>query len=659
LAETFANMRRVGLKLNPEKYVFGVTKGKILGCLISAKRIEAKSDKIRAIREMEEPKTKKDIQKLNGRVAASNRFISRSAERSLPFFKALKGKGAIERVPEQSKAFAKLKDYIEKMTILSPPSPSVPLLLYVAASKAAVSTALVREVETEKGKLQCPVCFVSEALAGSKLLYSELEKIAYVVIMATRKLRHYFEAYKVTVLTDQPLNDLFINKEASSRIAKWATELSKYTIDFGKRSAIKSQVLEDFIVDWTSPSSVTADEELVPVWEIKCDGAWGRKGAGIAAIITSPIGIKLRYTARLDYEDPSDRCTNNTTEYEALLLGLRKVRALGASNFLVKCDAKVIKDHDEKESEAREPELVKYLAEVRKMERHFQGFTVEHLSRKNNSEADELAKKAARGEAMPPDVFFEILTAPSTRPDKQPLSTVNAIASLDWRAPIIAFLRGHYEPVETHELKRMQARAKGYILKDDVLFKLGVCAPLLKCISQDQGIELMGEIHGGMCGSHIAARALAGKAFRKGFYWPMAIKDAKHIVKSCRAYQFAAKHQRRPGVPSQLITPTWPLQRWGMDIVGPLPTAQGNFKFAVLAVEYFTKWIEARPSLPSPQPPSENYFGSKSYVDLGCPKSSPLIMGSNSTAKISGSTVDQLERSFASRPCTTLSPTAR
>jgi hypothetical protein len=75
----------------------------------------------------------------------------------------------------------------------------------------------------------------------------------------------------------------------------------------------------------------------------------------------------------------------------------------------------------------------------------------------------------------------------------------------------------------------------------------------------------------------------------------MAIKDAEHIVKTCKACQFAAKHQRRPGAPSQLITPTWPLQRWGMDIVGPLPTAQGNFKFAVVAVEYFTKWIEARP----------------------------------------------------------------
>jgi hypothetical protein len=92
LAETFANMKRAGLKLNPEKCVFGVTKRKILVCLISAKRIEANPDKIRAIKEMEEPKTKKDIHKLNGRAAALNRFISGSTERSLPFFKALKGK---------------------------------------------------------------------------------------------------------------------------------------------------------------------------------------------------------------------------------------------------------------------------------------------------------------------------------------------------------------------------------------------------------------------------------------------------------------------------------------------------------------------------------------------------------------------------------------
>jgi hypothetical protein len=245
------------------------------------------------------------------------------------------------------------------MVVLSPPLPLEPLFLYVVGSKEAVSATLICEVDGDNGKYQSPVYFVSEALSDSKLLYSEL-KIAYAVVMATRKLKHYFEDHKVIVLTDHHLNDFFINKEASSIIVKWATELSEHTIDFRKRSAIKSQVLVDFVVDWTSPSNNTRDEELVHVWEIRCDA--GHKGAGIAAIITSPVGVHL--TARLDYSDPSDRCTNNTTEYEALLLGLRKVRALGASNFLVQCDVEVFKDHVEKESKAKQPKLIKYLAEV-------------------------------------------------------------------------------------------------------------------------------------------------------------------------------------------------------------------------------------------------------------------------------------------------------
>jgi hypothetical protein len=122
----------------------------------------------------------------------------------------LKGKGKIEWGPEQSKAFAELKAYIEEMAILSPPLPFEPLFLYVAASKVAVSAALVREVDGDKGKYQSLIYFISEALSGSKVLYLELEKIAYAVVMATRKLRHYFEAHRVTVLTNQPLKYLCV-----------------------------------------------------------------------------------------------------------------------------------------------------------------------------------------------------------------------------------------------------------------------------------------------------------------------------------------------------------------------------------------------------------------------------------------------------------------
>jgi phage FluMu protein gp41 len=183
LAETFANLR-----LNPEKCVFGIHKGKVLGCLVSTKGIEANPDKIKALIEMQDPVSVKDVQKLTGRVAALNRFIPRAAERSLPFFQVLRSTKNFQWSETQKQAFQKLKDYLSNMTKLCPPEPRSPLLLYVSASNSAVSAVLVHEKE-EAGKFkQIPVYFASEALSGSKIFYSELEKIAYAVIMAARKL---------------------------------------------------------------------------------------------------------------------------------------------------------------------------------------------------------------------------------------------------------------------------------------------------------------------------------------------------------------------------------------------------------------------------------------------------------------------------------------
>jgi hypothetical protein len=120
------------------------------------------------------------------------------------------------------------------MTKLCPPEPKSPLLLYLFASNSAVSVVLVQDKE-EEGKLkQIAVYFASEALSGSKLFYSELEKIAYAIVMAARKLRHYFKGHKIRVITNQPLNDLFANKEASTRIINWGAELSEYTASLGR-----------------------------------------------------------------------------------------------------------------------------------------------------------------------------------------------------------------------------------------------------------------------------------------------------------------------------------------------------------------------------------------------------------------------------------------
>jgi hypothetical protein len=239
LVETFANLRAANLRLNLEKCVFDIHKGKVLRFLVSTKGIEANPDKIKALIEMQDPISMKDVQKLTGRVVVLNRFIPKAAEGSLPFFQVLKSSKNFQWFETQKQAFKELKDYLLNMTKLCPPEPRSPLLLYVSASNSAVSAVLVQEKEEEKFK-QIPVYFASEALSSSKIFYSELEKIAYAVVMDARKLRHYFEGHKIRVITNQPLNDLFTNKEASTRIIKWGAELSKYIVDFERRSTIKS-----------------------------------------------------------------------------------------------------------------------------------------------------------------------------------------------------------------------------------------------------------------------------------------------------------------------------------------------------------------------------------------------------------------------------------
>jgi hypothetical protein len=253
LVETFANMRDARLRLNHEKCVFGIRQGKILGYLVSHHGIEANPTKIQAIINMTPPQSARDVQRLTGRLAALNRFISKSAERSLPFLKTLHGAKDFAWGPEQAVAFASLKQHLSELSILTSPNPSVPLLLYVAASPHVVSAALVQEQDREGTTRQCPIYYVSEVLTTSKCNMTELEKIAYAVVMASRKLHHYFEAFKVWVTSDRGLGELFRNPESSVRIAKWAAELSGYHITFEPRTTIKSQVLADFIVDWTGP----------------------------------------------------------------------------------------------------------------------------------------------------------------------------------------------------------------------------------------------------------------------------------------------------------------------------------------------------------------------------------------------------------------------
>jgi hypothetical protein len=184
----------------------------------------------------------------------------------------------------------------------------------------------------------------------------------------------------------------------------------------------------------------------------------------------------------------------------------------------------------------------------------------------------------------------------------------------------MAYLHNHYEPDSRAEMIRMQHRAKAQQIIREVLYKTSVTGPPLRYLSKDEGKDQLNQTHVGACGGHIGARALATKVFRQGFYWPSIIDNAMKLVKTCQACQKFSSNIQALSQPTQLITPSWLLQRWGIDIVGSLTTAQGNYKFAVVAIEYFTKWIEAKPLVNIVAGGLKRFFWQNIICQFGVPR---------------------------------------
>ena len=241
------------MKLNPNKCAFGVSLGKFLGFMISHRGIEANPDKIQAILDMKPPQNTKEVQSLTGRVVALNRFVAKATDKCLPFFKVLKK--AFEWMDECQKAFQDLKTYLTIAPLLSSSMLGEELYLYLAVSLYAVSLGLIRE----EGRVQKPVYYTSQALRGAEGRYPMMQKLAFALVTASRKLRHYFQAHIINVLIDHPLKKAMNKLEAAGRLIQWAIELSEFDVKYQPRNAIKAQVLTDFIVGF-SPNQSELDE---------------------------------------------------------------------------------------------------------------------------------------------------------------------------------------------------------------------------------------------------------------------------------------------------------------------------------------------------------------------------------------------------------------
>src|SRR3954464_2136921 len=586
LRETFNNLERYQIKLNPKKCFFGVPGGQVLGYLISARGIEANPEKIKAVLDMDPPSNLKHIQQLAGRVAALSRFIARLGEKALPFYALMRKPGKFEWTAEAQIAFDRLKQILSTSPILVTPHEREPMLLYVAATTQVVSTVLVVEHE-ETGKihgLQRPVYYLSEVLTPGKQRYPHHQKLAYAVWRTASKLCHYFMEHPIVVVSEAPLKQILTNPNATGRVSQWVINLSPWEITYAHRTAIKSQVLPDFFVDWTE-AQLPSLPDMSGSWIMYFDGSKRSTGAGAGVVLISPQHDKMKYILRMDFPHPS----NNEAEYEALLHDMRMARACGATRLEIYGDSNLIVQQTMNLCDAINDNMVAYREMYNTLEASFEGCELKHIARGSNDEADTLAIIGSTCSPIPDGVFYEVINKRSIKPktsakpdidcevspstviappeeidasdhteEQSPAAQVFLVEAL-WTRPFLAYLLRQELPKDQDEARCIVRRSKAYAVVEGELYKRSISGILQRCIAPEDGRRLLREIHEGTCGHHASSRALVAKAFHSGFYWPTAAEDAKNLVLKCDLCQRFAPKPHAPATDLMKIPLAWPV----------------------------------------------------------------------------------------------------
>src|ERR1700733_3701420 len=550
--------------------------------MVTQRGIEANPEKIQALINMKSPTKPKEVQSLAGRVAALNRFISKATDKCHPFFKTLKK--AFEWTEECELAFQQLKQYLGSPPLLSSPKKGEVLCLYLAVSRTAVSSALMRN---EEGA-QLPIYYTSRALHAAELKYPRLEKLAYALLITSRKLRPYFQAHAIDVLTDQPLRRILDKPEQSGRLAIWAVELGQFVIGYKPRTSVKGQADADFIAEFTyTEEQAIAPPELLPpadpstsspatamsllpeisIWILHADGASNSQGSGAGLVLVTPEANILEIALKFLF-----KVSNNEAEYESIIAGLRIAGGLGARQIVVYNDSAVVVGQILGHNMAKEDHMAAYLARAQTAVQKLTKVVFIRAPRAQNNRADRLAKLASSTE-VPSGVHIEYLESKAIKePEEMDTGPVHTCKC--WIDPILNFLTTGALPEDKKTAKRIKYISNRYTVIETALYKRGHVLPFLLCLHPHQARAALLEIHEGLCGGHPAARSLAFKVGRQGYFWPTILQDAKEMVKK---YDKCQRFSNIQQLPAELMTPVsspWPFSQWGMDIVGLFPLAK-------------------------------------------------------------------------------------
>nr|GEV15919.1 reverse transcriptase domain-containing protein [Tanacetum cinerariifolium] len=490
--------------------------GMFLGYKVNTKGLKVCPDKVDDVLSVPSPKCLKDVQKLNGKLTSLNRFLDKSAEKSLPFFKTLKKctkKNDFYWTAEAEEAFKQMKQLIAELPMLTAPMKKEEIIVYLAATKKTVSAVLM----TKKESKQIPIYFVSRALRGLEFNYTSMEKRG----------------------------------------------LSGYSDVNGRRTP---QTMDLFT-----------------------DGSSCTDGSGVGLILTSPEGMEFTYALRFRFD-----ATNNEAKYEALIAGLRIVEQMGIKNLQENVYSRLVANQVNETYVAKEVDMIRYLGKVRTLINNFKAFSIRQVPRSENNKADALSKITSTSFAhLSKQVLVEELKEKS-------INEVEILAVVEeegdtWMTPIFKYLKEGTLPVDMKKARAVRRKSWRFSVVNGTLYKKSFLGPWLRCVGPLQANYILREIHEGSCSMHTGTRSVVAKALRTGYYWPTMHKDAKTLIRACQDCQLHKPVPRNLQQKLTSITSTWLFYKWGIDIAGPFSKGPEKVKFLIVAMDYFTKWIEASP----------------------------------------------------------------
>nr|GEU69060.1 reverse transcriptase domain-containing protein [Tanacetum cinerariifolium] len=352
-------------------------------------------------------------------------------------------------------------------------------------------------------------------VTGPKLNYTPMEKLVLSLVFATKRLRRYFQAHPITIITDQPIKQIMSRPDVAGRPQKWSIMLGEHNITYRPRTSVKGQILADFLTEMPDENPQAA-----PVAELnKSCRHFSRMALNFAA-------------------------ANNEAEYEPLIAGLRIAAQMGVKNIHVSVDSKLVANQVLGTYVAKEENMVKYLDKVKSFVRGFTNFSISQAPRSKNKKADALSKIASTSFAhLSKQVPVEVLKDKSIK--EKEVTTVVEEDGPTWMTPIVEYLKERTLPSDRKEARKLRIKARQ-------------------------------EIHEGSCSMHAGPRSVVTKAIRLGYYWPTMHRDARDMIRKCNDCQIHRPITRSPQQPLTPITAPWPFYKWGIDIAGPFPEGPGE-----------------------------------------------------------------------------------